>query len=63
MHQNQQVCKFQNLKKDGSTILSYPILNAKGELIYVIIQHEDITERKLAEAEGNKIKQGIGEKS
>ncbi len=30
---------------------SYPILNAKGELMYVIIQHEDITERKLAEKE------------
>jgi PAS domain S-box-containing protein len=30
---------------------SYPILNAKGELIYVIIQHEDITERKIAEEE------------
>lgn len=31
--------------------ISYPILNTNGELIYVIIQHEDITERKLAEAE------------
>ena len=31
--------------------ISYPILNAKGELIYVIIQHEDITEQKVAEAE------------
>jgi PAS domain S-box-containing protein len=30
---------------------SYPILNAQGELIYVIIQHEDITTRKLAEQE------------
>ncbi len=30
---------------------SYPILNARGELIYVIIQHEDITIRKLAEEE------------
>lgn len=31
--------------------ISYPILNGKGELMYVIVQHEDITDRKLAEEE------------
>lgn len=29
--------------------LAYPILNAEGKLSYVIVQHEDITERKQAE--------------
>src|SRR5665648_324030 len=29
--------------------LAYPIINAEGKLIYVIVQHEDITERKQAE--------------
>ncbi len=30
---------------------SYPILNSEGELIYVIIQHQDISDRKKAEQE------------
>ena len=29
--------------------IAYPIMDANGNLIYVIIQHEDITDRKLAE--------------
>lgn len=29
--------------------LAYPIINAEGKLIYVIVQHEDITERKQSE--------------
>lgn len=35
--------------------IAYPILNAQGELMYVIVQHEDITERKLAEFEIKKL--------
>ena len=29
--------------------VAYPIINAEGKLIYVIVQHEDITERKNSE--------------
>ncbi|HRX11801.1 MAG TPA: PocR ligand-binding domain-containing protein, partial [Draconibacterium sp.] len=38
---------------------SYPILNATGELIFVIIQHEDITDRKLAEQEVIKLNRNL----
>ncbi len=31
--------------------IAYPILDSQGDLIYVIIQHEDITESKQVEAE------------
>jgi PAS domain S-box-containing protein len=34
---------------------AYPIFDANGQIKYVIVQHEDITERKRAEAEREKL--------
>ena len=42
--------------------MAYPIINAEGKLAYVIIQHEDITERKKAELEIQKLNEELEER-
>lgn len=44
-----------NPKQKWFSNVAYPILNVNGELTYVIVQHEEITQRKQAELEIKKI--------
>ncbi len=50
----QSAAKSQNIKLEKDTrswfsVKAYPILNEQGELTNVIVQHEDITDRKMVE--------------
>ena len=51
MPRKQQGYKLPNHKKNYFNNWSYPILNSDGDLVYVIIQHQDISDRKKAEQE------------
>ena len=42
--------KVSKPEKKWFSNIAYPILDTQGDLIYVIVQHEDITERKIAES-------------
>ncbi len=42
--------------------LAYPILNSDGELMYVIVQHEDISDRKQVEEEIKKLNEELEER-
>ncbi len=42
--------------------IAYPILNAEGNLMYVIIQHEDISRRKQSELEIKKLNEELEQK-
>lgn len=44
-----QNIKLEKPKKSWFSVKAYPILNEQGDLTNVIVQHEDITDRKTAE--------------
>jgi PAS domain S-box-containing protein len=44
-----QGIKLEKIRKSWFSVKAYPILNEQGELANVIVQHEDVTDRKTAE--------------